>query len=983
MRRGRRFLALVLAVSILLTSDEAFTFASQMGENVAIEIANTDINNAEILAGKKIAVLYNPAGQKPLPKVVYEDRLLSEGTDFEAIYYPLNEFGERLGVSLNSITNVGDYELVLRGMNDFSGELERASVITVQPRFLGGGAVRMENAFARYDSANGTITSNCRLWYQGILLKEDQDYCITEKIKNEDNNAAIFVFEGMGNYSGRIIQQFVLISQEMIVLSEGTYKIADIETQSYTGERLEPSICIVNEDGEAVDLQKDIDYTVSYQYNLNVGTAMVTVTGKNKCVGELQSEFEIVPADIGNVSATEELSVKTEFGIEAEIRENKFDYNGSVLKPEVSLTMQEAELKEGTDYFISYQDKNGNPAGKDAGKYDAVITMQGNYAGTITFAYEIKAVSVENVTISIPDYIYTGEQIIPTIEEIEVSVGGHSLTTDEKAGLSIETIGENINVTAGAMLAITGEENYTGEVFVTYNILPRDIKDECLDISLAGCKVTNADTGYQTEWNGEEQTPEVIIKNGEKTLVLGKDYSLLYRYNTAIGTARVIISGLQNYQGTYILFFEITGMAFSEEAGVEVLVEEGTYYYTGEKITPAIAVTKNGKDWIEDIDYSVTYANNVNAGTATVIVTGMGIHAGSITKNFTILPKTIEQAETVKVSDVKKQRYTRELIVPDILIEVDGKKLIKGKDYLVTPFNAIEVGTATLQVTGIGNYKGVLAEPKFEIYKTTITYVLNGGVNSPNNPDYYTATDSITLSAPTKENYIFMGWYSDKACTQKVTKIKAGSSGNKKFYAKWTPKQVYGIDVSKWQGTIDWSKVSKTDKVFSMIRLSHGTSLDKYFETNYAGARNAGVKVGVYCYNEASTIQGAIAEANYVLAVLNGRPLDYPIAYDLEGVPNISNTLRTDMVYAFKNVVEAAGYKFILYANKNWMDNYFDDDRLAPLDLWIARYCDYSLGHRYTGKGNVRIWQYSSKGSVSGIYGNVDLDVCYEDYVRK
>ena len=89
------------------------------------------------------------------------------------------------------------------------------------------------------------------------------------------------------------------------------------------------------------------------------------------------------------------------------------------------------------------------------------------------------------------------------------------------------------------------------------------------------------------------------------------------------------------------------------------------------------------------------------------------------------------------------------------------------------------------------------------------------------------------------------------------------------------------------------------------------------------------------------------------------------------------------MVYAFKNVVEAAGYKFILYANKNWMDNYFDDDRLAPLDLWIARYCDYSLGHRYTGKGNVRIWQYSSKGSVSGIYGNVDLDVCYEDYVRK
>lgn len=983
MQKWRRFLALVLAISMLFTSDTAFTFASQMGENAAIEIVNTDINNAEILAGQKIAVLYNPDGQKPLPKVVYSDKLLTEGADFKAVYYELNEQGERVGFSLESITNVGIYELLLRGINDFSGELVRASVVTVQPRSLAGGTVRIENAFAGYDDTNETIISNCRLWYQGNLLEKDVDYRVAEIVKNEENNTATFVFEGMGNYSGRLIQQFVLISSEMIVLSEGQYKIADIEKQIYTGERMEPSISIVNQKGETVDLQKDVDYTVSYKFNLNVGTATVIVNGIDKCVGELRSEFEIIPADIGNDTVTEELSVMTDLGIKADICTNQFIYNGSILKPEVTVTRNESKLKEGTDYVVSYQDKTGNQAGKDAGKYDAVITMQGNYAGTITFMYEILPVSLENVSISIPDYIYTGEQIIPTIDEIEVSINGTVLSEQEKAGLTIKPIEENVNVTPEARISIVGEGSFTGETSSVFKIIPMNIKDECLDISLAGCKVTKADTGYQTEWSGKEQIPEVIIKNGEKALVLGKDYSLIYRYNTAIGTARVIISGLQNYQGTYVLFFEITGMKFSEESGIQVALEGETYYYTGEKITPSVAVSKNGEVWTAGVDYSVTYANNINVGTAKVIVTGIGDYDGSITKTFTILPKTIEQAETVKVRDIKKQRYTRELIVPDIFVEVDGEKLIKGKDYLVTPFNAIEVGTATLQVVGIGNYEGILAEPDFEIYKTTITYVLNGGVNSPNNPDYYTATDTITLSAPTKENYIFMGWYSDKACTQKVTKIKAGSDGNKKFYAKWTPKQVYGIDVSKWQGAIDWSKVSRTDKVFSMIRLSHGTSLDKYFETNYAGARNAGVKVGVYCYNEASTIQGAIEEANYVLAVLKGRPLDYPIAYDLEGVPNINNTLRTDMVYAFKKVVEAAGYKFILYANKNWMDNYFDDDRLAPLDLWIARYCDYSLGHRYTGKGNVRIWQYSSKGSVSGISGNVDLDVCYEDYVRK
>lgn len=952
-------------------------------QTVIIWQKKISISDVVIAAGKKIAVLYNPAGQKPLPKVVYGDNLLVEGEDFEAIYYQLNEAGERVGVPLHSITNVGTYELILSGVNDFSGELERASMITVQARSFWGGAVRVENAFARYDSKNGTIASNCKLWYQGILLEEGVDYRVVEKIKNEDNSVATFVFEGIGNYSGRMIQQFLLISAETIVLSEGQYKIENIEKQSYTGNRIEPLIRVVNVENATAILQKNVDYTVSYKYNLNVGTATVIVTGMDKCVGELRSEFEIVPANIGNMIETEELSVITDLGIKADISANEFVYDGSILKPAVSVTMKESKLKEGTDYFVSYQDKNGNQAGQDAGIYYAVITMQGNYAGTITFTYEILPILLENVTVSMPDYIYTGEQIVPTIDEIEISVGGALLSDDKKAGLTVKATGTNVSATSEATISIAGEGNFTGEVSAVFRIAPRDIKDECLDISLGGCEVTNADTGYQVEWNGNAHTPEVTIKNCEKPLIEGEDYSLIYRYNTAIGTARVIISGRGNYQGTYILFFEITGMKLSEELGIQVLVEEGTYYYTGEKITPSIVVSKNGEPWVEDVDYSVTYSNNVNAGTANVIVTGIGAYEGSITKSFTILPKTLEQANSVKVANIKKQRYTRKVIVPDIFVEIDGRKLIKGKDYTVTALNAVEVGMATLQVTGIGNYKGLLAEPNFEIYKTTIKYVLNGGINSPNNPDYYTATDTITLAAPTKESYIFVGWYSDKGCTQKVTGIKAGTNGNKTFYAKWTPKKVYGIDVSKWQGVIDWGKVSKTDKVFSMIRLSHGTSLDKFFETNYAGARNAGVKVGVYCYNEASTIQGAIDEANYVLAVLKGRPLDYPIAYDLEGVPNINNTLRTDMVYAFKKVVEAAGYEFILYANKNWMDNYFDDDRLEPLDLWIARYCDYSLGHRYTGKGNVRIWQYSSKGAVNGISGNVDLDVCYEDYIRK
>ena len=203
--------------------------------------------------------------------------------------------------------------------------------------------------------------------------------------------------------------------------------------------------------------------------------------------------------------------------------------------------------------------------------------------------------------------------------------------------------------------------------------------------------------------------------------------------------------------------------------------------------------------------------------------------------------------------------------------------------------------------------------------------------------------------------------------------------------------QLNGIDVSKWQQAINWKTVKESGIKFAMLRLAHGTSKDIQFENYYTGAAEQGIPVGIYCYTLAKSVDEGIAEAEYLLELLDGKELAYPIALDLESenqIKNMNKAARTELILEYKRIIEEAGYQFVVYANLNWLNNYIDQKQLAAenVDIWIARYRSQSLGHGYTGGGNVRMWQYSSTGQVDGIldafgrYINVDLDVCYDGY---
>ncbi|MDO4731197.1 MAG: GH25 family lysozyme [Clostridia bacterium] len=192
---------------------------------------------------------------------------------------------------------------------------------------------------------------------------------------------------------------------------------------------------------------------------------------------------------------------------------------------------------------------------------------------------------------------------------------------------------------------------------------------------------------------------------------------------------------------------------------------------------------------------------------------------------------------------------------------------------------------------------------------------------------------------------------------------------------------VKGIDVSQWQGSdIDWNAVKNDGVEYVMIRSNYGwTGKDKYFKQNIKNAKAAGLKVGVYLYSYATTTDEAVLEFKNLMNTIDGLSLDCPIAYDIEDKcqKDLSVKEITDIAVTFCELVESAGYQPMIYASSHYLRDGFDYSRISKYDLWVAQYntsCDYPY------RTPPDAWQYSSKGKVNGISGNVDLNWFYKHY---
>lgn len=190
-----------------------------------------------------------------------------------------------------------------------------------------------------------------------------------------------------------------------------------------------------------------------------------------------------------------------------------------------------------------------------------------------------------------------------------------------------------------------------------------------------------------------------------------------------------------------------------------------------------------------------------------------------------------------------------------------------------------------------------------------------------------------------------------------------------------------GIDVSKWNGDIDWKAVKASGVKFAILRAGYGREVsqkDEKFEANYKGCKAVGLPVGAFWYCYATDVEDARREAQTCLQAIKDKRFEYPIYYDIEE----SDTLKTGkanvsaIATAFCEALEAKGYYVGVYTMKSGFENLITDEVKKKHTSWLAH-----VGvEKSSYSGPYSMWQYSWKGKVNGIKGDVDMDYCYRDY---
>jgi GH25 family lysozyme M1 (1,4-beta-N-acetylmuramidase) len=195
---------------------------------------------------------------------------------------------------------------------------------------------------------------------------------------------------------------------------------------------------------------------------------------------------------------------------------------------------------------------------------------------------------------------------------------------------------------------------------------------------------------------------------------------------------------------------------------------------------------------------------------------------------------------------------------------------------------------------------------------------------------------------------------------------------------------VLGLDVSAHQGVIDWQQVKDAGFSFVMIRVGYRgyetgeLHVDTFAQSNYAGAKAAGLQVGAYFFSQALNEEEALAEADLLLSQISHWELDMPVVYDWEYVSEEARTgsVTPDTVLscttAFLEAVEQAGYRPMVYFNPNHAQTLLDLEQLAEYPFWLALYSD-----RMTFTHRVDMWQYTQEGTVPGIEVPVDIDLWF------
>lgn len=739
----------------------------------------------------------NPKGADFIVKDINGNRLI-EGYDYT--FEPATSI------------NAGEATAVIRGRHNYDVETTLEGKFIIDKKPLVEEMLSFNKSYFVYNGevqhpvvtvADGDPTVLFMDKDVNIILPEDNPDAAKRKNPVEVGTYTIEVSATEeGNYSGWIAKEYTIGTK-----SVNNVQIAAIADQTFTGEAITPALTVtlINENGTELTLENETDYKATYKNNVNAGQATVQIVGQGNYNLETFAEqtFTILPKSIADATVA---------GIADVI------YNGAAQTQNITVTDADRNvvLVENDDYTVAYEDNEA------AGTAKVTITGKGNYTDAIEKNFTIAAKTLNVAIVALEDVVYNRaeQKLVPAVVDLDSK---KALEAD--VDYTVAYAGDLTNV-GTVTVTITGKTNFQGTATQTYNIVAKDI---------ANFDVTLTPDAY--EYDGTAKEPVATVVDGDYTLAAA-EYSVTYANNIATGAAKAIITGQGNYTGTVEKAFTIGGKSIES---FDFTLATFDNVYNGQPKTPAVTMKNQAnRTMTENTDFTVEYKDNVNAGTATVTVIGKGFYHGSVSKTFTIAPRSINEAA---VAAIAAQQFTGAALTPAVVVSDLNSVLVEGTDYTVAYAQNVNVADApVVTLTGMGNYNATkVVNAAFAITPKLITASMVD--LSQENFVYNRANQKPAVSVADDENGI------DLLAAGYATVANDGGTEVGTYNVVVTAQGNYTGTVTK-----QFSIVSENAKVFD-VTLAYTTA-------EYTGAA---LQPAVTVKDGAATL----AAANYTVAYAN------------------------------------------------------------------------------------------------------------------
>lgn len=543
-------------------------------------------------------------------------------------------------LSYKSNTNAGTAYVVVTGKGKYSGTAKKA--FKIKPQLI------YKSTFYKISDKYFTGTAIKpvpQIKYNGRSLSNGKDFTLSYSANTSIGTAKVKI-TGKGNFNGSCSVSFKIKVRPL------ASSAVSVISPTYTGAALKPAVSIKCGSFAFVNGK---DYTLTYKNNVSAGTGTIIIKGKNRLSGQKTVTFKIKPRSIAGASVSS-ISAAS--------------YTGKAVSPSVKVVLGGKTLTKNTHYTVAYKNN------VQAGTASIIITGKGNYGGTAVKTFKINPVSLNTATVSaIGTQYFSGAGIKPVPA---VKIGTKTLKNGTDFTLSYSA---NLNI-GTAQAVIKGKGNYSGTVIKKFSIKARPLQNTQISVP-------------SVTYSGSALKPAVTVKAGSFAFVNGTDYTVSYSNNIKPGTGTVTVTGKNRLSGSITKTFTVNKRSVS---GAVISGIPASAVFSGNAVKPAFTVTVGGKKLAAGTDYTVTYADNINAGAASVTITGKGNYSGSIKKTFMITKAPIEAVD-FKISG----QYAPGGTIHDIAASYNGYILKQSDFFADIPQIA---GEHIVSITGAGNFSG-------------------------------------------------------------------------------------------------------------------------------------------------------------------------------------------------------------------------------------------------------------------------------------